>query len=278
MRLHPGDVAGAYFSVLARAKTEPGPDVIDELRSQIRTAGPDRVLMSALARVYLANDLHELALGWLEKTLILDPKDLETRVLLIETLKRLGDPGALLDAYRSYLDLSSDDQGARRAFTNLLLDAEEFAEAAIQIRILLPHFPGSRALRKNLAHCYLMLQDYAEAAILYRELLLSQPESIPFLRALVLCLDRQGRGAEAIDFLTRAAHHFRDHSDVLLPLGVLLIKQKKYLDAQGIFRKVLADDPHNWRAHHNLARAYEKTGQKAFAKRFFDNAKKYRSS
>jgi Flp pilus assembly protein TadD len=55
-----------------------------------------------------------------------------------------------------------------------------------------------------------------------------------------------------------------------------LIKDKQHLEAQAVFRKVLAVQPKNWRAHHNLARSYEKTGQKAFAKRFFQNAQRYR--
>jgi tetratricopeptide (TPR) repeat protein len=252
-------------------------DLLDDVRSEIRRHGPDLELMTALAQVYLANNLFDLALGWVQKTIRIQPKDVASWELVVSILEKLDRPGELISAFQDYLNLEPGDRKRRRRFAQLLMDQERYAVAATQLRILLSTSPANKKLRKNLAHCCLMSEAYAEAAILYRELLADDPDSLAILRALVLCLDRSDQVQEAIRLLTTAVPHFKEDAEVLLPLGVLLIKEKKYLEAQTILRKVLATDPKNWRAHHNLARAYQKTGQKSFAKRFFQNAERYQA-
>jgi tetratricopeptide (TPR) repeat protein len=144
--------------------------------------------------------------------------------------------------------------------------------------VLLPRQRNNRALRRTLAGCYLMGKHYRDAAVLYRELLRDEPGSIVLLRALVRCLDRMRNYRAAIDLLEKADPYFKGHVEVLLPLGVLYIKVRDYERAQAALRRVLAAAPKDWRAHHNLAHAYQKAGQEVFARRFFENARKYRQA
>ena len=278
-RLSPGNPHGQYFRVLALSETgEADVELVSALQESIRRSGPDARLMTAMARAYIQTGLPDLAVGWLDRTLKIDPDDGRALSLRVAALSRMDRPAALRQAYRKYLGRFPEDSDTRRQFADLLMDQDRYKEAAVQFRSLLPLHPASRNLRKTLAHCCLMSEGYGEAAVLYRELLREKPAELPTLRALVLCLDRTGAGAEAVALLEKAARHFRDHRDILLPLGVLYLKQDDPRRAQQVFRAVIAEDPRNWRAHHNLARAYRRSGQADMAERFFENARRYRGS
>ena len=275
--LHPGDPTGRYFRALARSATEKaGGPLIEELRAAIHESGPDANLMTSLGRAYLDAGLADLAVGWLERTLKLEPGHGEALELLLEARETLGEHKDLGAAYRRYLARFTDDNRVRRRYVEHLSGHGRWDEAAAELLILLPRQRNNRGLRKMLANSYLMGGHYRDAAVLYRELLRDEPGSLALLRALVRCLDRMRRYRPAISLLEKADPYFKGHVEVLLPLGVLYIKVKDYERAQAALRRVLAAAPKDWRAYHNLGRAYEKAGQEVFAERFFENARKYR--
>jgi tetratricopeptide (TPR) repeat protein len=276
-RLHPGDRTGRYFRALARSATaEADAAVIADLQQALRESGPDQYLMTALARAYLDGDRPDLAVGWLERSLRLDGRHGEAIELLLEAREALDDDKDLLAAYHLYFGRFPDDEETRRHFVRWATGHGLWDEAAAHILALLPRQPASVPLRKMLASCYLMTRRYRDAAVLYRDLLRDDPRSLPLLRALVRCLDRMRSHRSAIRLLEKADPYFKGDIEVLLPLGVLYIKIRDYEHAQATLRRVLDAAPHDWRAHHNLGRAYAKSGQETFAERFFENARKYR--
>ncbi len=277
--LRPGDRTGGYFRALARSATEKaGGELVAGLQQAIRESGPDEYLMTALGRAYLDTGLPRLAVGWLERTLKLAPRHGEALELLLDAHEELPEDKELPAVYRRYLERFPRDDKARRRFVGCLTGRGLWEEAAPEILVLLARQPASRALRKMLANCYLMTRHYRDAAVLYRGLLRDEPESLALLRALVRCLDRMRSHRSAIVLLEKADPFFKGHVEVLLPLGVLYIKVKEYERAQATLRRVLAAAPKDWRAHHNLGRAYAKAGQQVFAERFFENARKYRDA
>ncbi len=277
--LSPGDRTGRYFRALARSATEKadGP-LVEELRQAIHESGPDANLMTSLARAYLDTGLADLAIGWLERTLKLEASHGEALELLLEAREALGEQEELHTAYRRYLERFPADNRARRRFVDHLCARGLWDEAAGELLILLPRQRDNRPLRKMLASCYLMGGHHRDAAVLYRQLLRDEPGSLALLRALVRCLDRMRSYRSAIALLEKADPYFKGDVDVLLPLGVLYIKVKDFERAQSTLRRVLAASPRDWRAYHNLGRAYQKAGQEVFAERFFENARKYRAA
>jgi tetratricopeptide (TPR) repeat protein len=277
--LAPGDRAGRYFRALARSATEEADgELVAGLQQAIRESGPDEYLMTALGRAYIDTGLARLAVGWLERTLKVAPGHGEALELLLEAREELAEPRELAPVYRRYLERFPDDDKVRRRFVGFLTGQSLWEEASRGILVLLAHQPASRALRKMLANCYLMTSHYRDAAVLYRGLLRDEPQSLALLRALVRCLDRMRSHRSAIVLLEKADPFFKGHVEVLLPLGVLYIKVKDYERAQATLRRVLAAAPRDWRAHHNLGRAYAKAGQKVFAERFFESARRYRAA
>ncbi len=276
--LNPGDRTGRYFRALARSATEKaGSRLVDDLRQAIHESGPDANLMTALGRAYLDTGLQDLAVGWLERTLKVEPGHGEALALLVQAREALGQAEELGTAYRRYLDRFPGDSRVRRRFADHLSSRRLWDEAARELLLLLPRRRDSRPLREALANCYLMAGRYRDAAVLYRELLRERPGSLVLLRALVRSLDRMRSHRVAISLLEKADPYFKGHPEVLLPLGVQYIKVKDYERAQATLRRLLASAPRDWRVHHNLARAYEKAGQPVFAQRFFENARRYRA-
>lgn len=277
--LSPGDRTGRYFLALARSATEKAGDgLVGDLRQAIRESGPDANLMTALGRAYLDTGREDLAVGWLERTLKLDPGHGEALELLLEAREALDQDEELQATYRLYLDRFPDDNRVRRRFVEHLSARRLWDEAAQELLILLPRRRNSRPLRQLLANCCLMGGRYRDAAVLYRELLREEPRSLALLRALVRCLDRMRSHRAAISLLEKADPYFKGHAEVLLPLGVQYIKARDYERAQATLRRLLASSPRDWRVHHNLARAYEKAGQPVFAQRFFENARRFRQA
>jgi tetratricopeptide (TPR) repeat protein len=278
-RLWPDDSAARYFAVLAASETEEaGPELIAAIQEAIRETGPDLHLMACLGKAYVDTGLDELAVGWLERTLRLDAGNGSALLTLLDVYSRLERHDELGETYRKAVERFPDDDDLRRRYIRHLVAGERYQEGVEQILALLPRHPRSRTLRKSLAQCHLMTGAFDEAAVLYRELLRNEPNSIPILRSLVLCLDRLNDQRAAIELLRKAAIHFEDDLQILLPLGVLHIKTGDYAEAQTAFRKVLAVDPRNWQAYHNLARACRGAGQHEFADRFFETARRYRAA
>lgn len=276
--IEPSDKMARYLEALCKTEIEdPTPDTIKPLQDLIRELGPDVHLMYALARAYLSNDRPDLSEGWLLRTLKLDEGHRQSYLDLIKVYRALGRREKTKSTFAQYFTIFPDDGSRKSDYIRILIEMEDYSAASLELTALLSRDPHNRMLKKNLAYCHVKLEDFGEATLLYRDLLKDQPNSVPLLRSLIACLDRTGNQQLAINILQKAIEHFGDTPAVLLPLGVLYSRSKKFEKAKEIFRKVLAIRPDDWRAYQNLAVLYKRTGQDVFAAKFLKTAQKYRS-
>jgi tetratricopeptide (TPR) repeat protein len=277
-RIDPEDRMSRYFDGLYRAETqEATAETLGILQSLVREIGPDINLMYALGREYLKHDLPELSEGWFLRTLKLDENHRECYLSLIKTYRALGKQKRLRDTLARYVEHYPEDWQQTQDFIQTLIETENYSKASQQIASFLARRPTNKLMKQKLAFCYVKMKKFGEAAVIYRDLLKDEPRCIPLLHSLVACLDKSGNPDKAIELLTKADDFIKDNPSILLPLGVLYSRNERYEKAKEIFRKVIAIIPSDWRAYQNLAVLYERTGQDAFAAKFFRTAQKYRS-
>ena len=277
-RISSGDAIARYFEVLSSMETsDPSEHTIAVIQELIRGMGPDVHLMYALGKAYLKNNRPELSEGWFLRTLKLNENHRECYLNLIRVYQALGTPLKARQFYARYFDLFPDDRNRKSEYIRLLIEMQDFRAASNELASLLATDPHNQTLKKNLAYCHVKSENFNEAAILYKNLLKDNPGSIPLLRSLIACLDKTGKQETAILILRKAAEYFQSDPSVLLPLGVLYSRGKDFEKAKEVFRKVLSINPNDWRAYHNLAVLYRRTGQEAFASQFFKTAQKFRS-
>ncbi len=272
-KIKPDDEFSPYYLALALPHLEESFEkTIPILQEQIRKLGPDPHLMSTLGGEYRKADLPHLAEGWFLRTLKQNESHKESLYSLIKIYKELNKQEEIKKAYKKYLEYYPEDHSLRREFIRFLFEGENFKQASLEIVKLLPHEPNNLTLKKMLAVSYRKLKKYPEAIILFRELLRENPKSEEFLRALIYCLSETNRKQAAINLLEKAQRVFIDSVSILLPLGVLYVKENNLEKAAETFRKVISIAPGEWKAHRNLAIIYEKTGKHIFAEKFFKRA------
>ena len=276
--IDPADTTARYFEGLCMTELESDPQVsLPILQELVRDLGPDPHLMYALGREYLRSGMPELSEGWLIRTLKLDEAHRNAYLSLLEAYRQLGETAKAKDTLERYLEHYPQDLERKRHLVQLLIDNENFGEAARKITDALSRDPRNKLLKQKLAYCHVKDGKFGEAAVVYRNLLRDDPYSVDLLRSLVSCLDKSGHPERAIQLLKKAAGAMKDDPAILLPLGVLYSRNSDYERAKEIFRRVLSLFPNDWRAYQNLGVLYRRTGQADFADKFFETARRHRS-
>jgi Flp pilus assembly protein TadD len=270
------DGPGHYFHSLALSRTGASiQQVLGELQEQVKVRGPDPVLMAELAAAYVRAGLPDLAQGWYERSMKLNPPTAESLLALGAVYEALGKKDRLAEVYGKYLHLRPEDRKARRRLARILFDQESFEAAAAQIALLLPVEPENEQLKNALAVCYRKTGRYPEALIIIRELLSRAPSSVDLLKAAVYCLDRMGARMVALKALSTFMAEHGESLSLLLMAGVLQYQQNALDKAAEVFRRAVSLSPRDWRANRNLGMVYRRMGNDLFADKFLQKAREY---
>lgn len=273
------DGPGHYFHSLALSRTGAAIEqVLSELQQQVRTRGPDPVLMAELAAAYVRAGMPDLAEGWYTRAAKLQKPTAETLRALASIYETLGKTDKLEGAWARYLDLKPDDRPVRRRLIRLLLEQESFDDAAAHIRHLLPVEPDNVRLKAALAVCYRRTGRFAEALILLRDLLRHDPSAVEHLKAAVYCLDRIGSRSLAMRALASYMAEHGESLSLVLMQGVLQYQESLLDKAAETFRKAVSLSPTDWRANRNLGMVYRRLGNTLFAEKFLKKAKEYEAA
>ncbi len=278
-RLAPDDDGAAYSESLCRHELADQPEeVIPLIQEQLRQRGKDLPLMTALGQEYLRIDLADLATGWLERSLAIQPDHQDTLRALISAQQRTGDAGGAHRSFSRYLQLQSGDNDVRERFIAFLLEQQEWGEAANEIVQVMPHRPDDLELKRQLAACYRHSRRYAEAIVLYRELLAADLDSNEMLGALLDCLEKSRNRRYAISLLERVLKRTPGRGDFAAQLGRMQMREGDLERATETLRRAVADQPQSWQAHHHLGLAYKRLGNTEFAERYRKRANQLRAA
>ena len=278
-RLAPDDDGAAYYESLCRHELGEQPEaVIPLIQEQLRQRGQDLPLMTALGQEYLRIDLADLATGWLQRSLSVQPDHQDSLRALISAQQQSGDVEGARRSFGRYLEIENTDTEVRERFIDFLLEHQGWGDAANEIVQVMPHRPDDDALKRQLATCYRHTRRYAEAIVLYRELLSANLDSDELLSPLLDCLEKSRNRRYAISLLEKVLKRSPGRGDYAAQLGRLQMREGDLERAAETLRRAVADQPDSWQAHHHLGLAYKRMGNTEFSDRYRKRANELRAA
>lgn len=148
------------------------------------------------------------------------------------------------------------------------------------------HYGNVHQLRPGDAHYQLLLAQalianrwYPEAIANLEELTASHPDSVAFWRRLGFARNNSGRYEAAVAAYERALalepqqdENLRNLVSALLNRAAQLQSEKKYAEAEMLYRRVIGMYPEDWHAYNNLATIYMKRGDYKNARAILESA------
>jgi tetratricopeptide (TPR) repeat protein len=237
--------------------------------------------------VHHAHELWDEARAAYQEARRLDPEDERWPYYLGDVLSVVGtDPQAAALALRDALSLRGDYAPAHMRLGKVLLAAGEDAAAAVELARALELEGELQPARLALAQIRLSQGDLELAAAMLEQILEQQPRHAQALSTLGQTYMRQGRrdAARQIAERARSAAIYNLYSDPLMSLvvaegvsSVLIWERAKaffdngnYEQASRGLRQVVALQPSNVDAHHQLATAYGNLGELNGARRHLE--------
>jgi len=151
-------------------------------------------------------------------------------------------------------------------------ESRRYAVSVSEFRRALHACPDSRIVLLPLAQAELMAQQLEASHDTLEKLLARDPRNADALKLQGDVLYLLGREAEAVSVLNRALEVNPRHTASRYTLARVHYQQNRIEESSALFRRLIEDDPDNYRAHDNLALCYAALQQNAAAVRHFMRA------
>lgn len=264
-RLGADDEEVDYCLALCDARLGAEPErLLPRLQALVKARGADPKLMFALGETLYRSGRPDLAGTWFDKVLSLVPGHELSLLYRISVAESLGEEAAIALADEDYLEAYPDNLSIRHEYSDRLMKLGAWDRAASVIEAGLVYENGSH-IQRRLALAYRNSGRYREAAIAYRDLLRADPSNSELLLALVLCLDRDGKGDYALALLEKAPAALKKTAGTSIILGRLYAKRNKMEAAVDALRLATEIEPKNARAWRDLGTLYKRQGLVEFA-------------
>ena len=198
---------------------------------------------------------------------------------LIEALSRIGNESQLRITLKKYLKNFEDDTQKRTLYAELLIDSENYKEAAEELRILLSESGSDMNRLKKYAFCCRKAGMFSDASILYRQILSADPYNEKYLKMLLYCMRKDGRDAETIPVLEAAVEAFKEPSvELLLVYGSTLYRNDRDEEALAVFQKCIYNGIKDWRLYRNIGVLYKNKGLNEWAEMYIKKSEKLKKN
>jgi len=260
-----------YCRLLAQARIGKDPEGLLPLLQTMLAAriradqGVDHRLFFALGETLYKSGMPDLAAGWFDKVLALEPRHELALLYAISAAESSGDDSTVRNRYEAYLRAYPDNEAVRRQFLVRLADESAWQDLARAAEAGMPYGGKSEPYRRLYARALREAGKFREAALLYRDLLRERPEDGDMLIALALCLDRDGKADYALSLLEKAPAASKEKAAPWIVMGILRSRKGRTEGALDAMRKAIELEPGNERALRDLARLYERAGLREFA-------------
>ncbi len=273
--IDPENAISDYYSTLIYCKLNYSTEItIPALQDQIHRNPTDAFLFHYLGNEYLKGGFEDLAERWLLKAKTLTGGSIDLYTSLIDTYRKTNEKEKLVLIFKEYFETGFFDYDLAMEYLYLLYSLKRYKETIQEAEIILG-FQKNNKVTRILANCYRMTGKYDKAIVSYRYLLRADPHNTVYLKALLFCMDKEGKREESILLLENGLKFIKEPENTLfLILGVLYYKAGQTEKAQKVFRDAIQRNPDDWRSYENLGTIYDKMGMKDFAKRFLSEASK----
>jgi tetratricopeptide (TPR) repeat protein len=193
--------------------------------------------------------------------------------LLSEAQRRTRDFPAAEVTARRLIALDASALGGARQLAQIFLDQNEFQKIVALLEPIVTARLGAadaadlssdtfRSTYFDLATAHERLRQFDKAMTLLRQARTLSPNDPLIEIRLARSQQDGGKGDDAVRTLQAAVAKFPKEPAVKLSLASTLERERKYSDAEAIFRQMLADDPQNANALNSLGYMLAERGQK----------------
>ena len=146
-----------------------------------------------------------------------------------------------------------------------LAQAGSFDEAEVAFKEFLTKNPAHATAHYNLGFVYSRKKDYVNAEASLRKAIELDPDMPQSYSLLMAVAQRNGKGAEAFDMLSKAAAERADNVEFQYNYGLAAFNAGKSAEVHGAMQKVVAAAPDNAEAHYYLGMSALQMGNTAEA-------------
>jgi tetratricopeptide (TPR) repeat protein len=193
--------------------------------------------------------------------------------LLSEAQRRTQDFAAAEVTARRLIALDSNALGGARQLAQIFLDQKEHQKIVTLLEPIVTARLNAadaadlsndvfRSTYFDLATAYEKLRQFDKAILMLRQARTLSPTDPLVEIRLARSQQDAGRGDEAVRTLQAAVAKFPKEPGVKLSLASMLDRQRKYSEAESIFRQVISDDPKNADALNSFGYMLAERGQK----------------
>jgi cytochrome c-type biogenesis protein CcmH/NrfG len=143
--------------------------------------------------------------------------------------------------------------GAAYAQAVEAIRASQWDAAETALKEVLAVIPDQPVVHFNLGHVYRQKKDYAAAEAEFKRVTELEPAKADAFVAIAALYESQGKGGEAVDYLTAHAAAFETDAKYQVALGATAMNQGKEKEAEAAFSKVVNLDPSNVEVQYFLA-------------------------
>jgi protein O-GlcNAc transferase len=212
------------------------------------------------------------ALAWLDRSLVLAPRETRyqfARGQVLAALRRFGDAVA---TYRALLAFDAGSADLWFALAGALQAGGDPRAAAAAYQSAAALDPAQIDALNNLGNCHRQLGELALAEAAYRRAIAAQPGHPNALTNLGTLLQASGRIDAAVDLLGEAVRNAPESPTCLLNLGVALCERRRFEEAAALLSRALELDPRFPEAAYNLGNALHALGQRREAQAHYRHA------
>jgi len=267
MVISPGSTSGAHALAQVLEARREWAALIEALEPVAKNTLKGREADTALVLTHLGFAYLEVgrssdAIGAFERATKLDPADDSLTLYLAQALLSAKEYDRALALARA--ERATDPAGARlaRLEADALRGLGRFDEGAAVLKTLADAAPRDVAATQTLAEYYASARRYAEAAALLKSAQSRFPDDLNVLFQYGAMLERQAQHVDAERVFRQIIAKDPEHAPALNYLGYTLVERGNRLDeGVGLIKRAVALDPHNGAYLDSLGWAFVKLNQ-----------------
>ncbi len=199
---------------------------------------------------------YDRAIDCWQQTLRLDPAHPQANARIADAYWYKGDLPAACRYYQAELDLYGDDADTHVDYGELLMTMGRLDEAGKQFRAAVEIDPRHAGAQYRLGELALRRGQLNAAQRRFQEVLRLEPKYPGAHAKLGQIMLRRNRHARAARHFLAELKRCGDDTQTLNELGQLLLEAHQVEHANAVLRRLVALEPHDAHAQHNLAVSY----------------------
>ena len=217
-----------------------------------------------MANRYMKAGAFSDAIREYETALKASPNDIDSRWRLAEVLAWNGDYDRALVTYEDVLRATPSNFQARIGMANVLRWSHRYSDSEQQLETVLRADPDNLDAIKGLAQTYAIAGDFAQSLSFLNRGLAGHPHDAELLAQKGIVLSWSGDLAEGIDLL-KSAVTLNPTAGSYRSLADAYVWRREFSSAAENYRRAWKLEPKSIETALDLARAYEKAGERTLA-------------